>query len=77
LISGALSAISNLAAWVFALLVASYVGLSLALSFSIAARKGWRYLPVLPVIFACLHLSWGLGFLYSLVQLTFQRLVHR
>jgi cellulose synthase/poly-beta-1,6-N-acetylglucosamine synthase-like glycosyltransferase len=70
LLSGALSVISNLAAWVFALLVASYVGLSLAFSFSISARKGWRYLPVLPVIFACLHLSWGLGFLYSLVQLT-------
>ena len=77
LLSGALSAISSLAAWVFALVVASYLSLSLAFSFSIAARKGWRYLPILPVIFACLHLSWGLGFLYSLARLTFQRLVRR
>jgi len=77
LLSGALSAISGLAAWMFALVMASYVSLSLAFSFSIAARKGWRYLPLLPVIFACLHLSWGLGFLYSLAQLTFQRLVRR
>jgi GT2 family glycosyltransferase len=77
LLSGALSAISSLAAWVFALVVASYLSLSLAFSFSIAAHKGWRYLPILPVIFACLHLSWGLGFLYSLAQLTFQRLVRR
>ncbi len=77
LLSGALSAISSLAAWVFALVIASYLSLSLAFSFSIAARKGWRYLPILPVIFACLHLSWGLGFLYSLAQLTFQRLVRR
>jgi succinoglycan biosynthesis protein ExoA len=76
LLSGALSAISNLAAWVFALVVASYLSLSLAFSVSIAARKGWRYLPVLPVIFACLHLSWGLGFLYNLARLTFQRPVH-
>ncbi len=77
LLSGALSAISSLAAWVFALVIASYLSLSLAFSFFIAARKGWRYLPILPVIFACLHLSWGLGFLYSLAQLTFQRLVRR
>ena len=77
LLSGALSVISSLAAWVFALVVASYLSLSLAFSLSIAARKGWRYLPILPVIFACLHLSWGLGFLYSLAQLTFQRLVRR
>jgi glycosyltransferase involved in cell wall biosynthesis len=77
LLSGALSAISSLAAWVFALVVTSYLSLSLAFSFSIAARKGWRYFLILPVIFACLHLSWGLGFLYSLARLTFQRLVRR
>jgi succinoglycan biosynthesis protein ExoA len=77
LLSGALSAISSLAAWVFALVTASYLSLSLASSLSIAARRGWRYLPILPVIFACLHLSWGLGFLYSLVRLTFQRLTRR
>ena len=77
LLSGALSAISSLAAWVLALVVVSYLSLALAFSFSIAARKGWRYLPILPVIFACLHLSWGLGFLYSLAQLIFQRLVRR
>ena len=75
LLSGALSAISSLAAWVFALVVASYLSLSLAFSFSIAARKGWRYFPILPVIFAYLHLSWGLGFLYSLARLAFQWLI--
>jgi cellulose synthase/poly-beta-1,6-N-acetylglucosamine synthase-like glycosyltransferase len=77
LLSGALSAISNPAAWVFALVVASYLSLSLAFSFSIATRKGCQYLPILPVIFACLHLSWGLGFLYSLTRLPFQWLVRR
>jgi len=77
LLSGALSAISSVAVWVFALVVAGYLSLSLAFSFSIAARRGWRYLPILPVIFACLHLSWGLGFLYSLTRFTFQWLVRR
>jgi succinoglycan biosynthesis protein ExoA len=77
LLSGALSAISSLDAWVFTLVAASYLSLSLAFSFSIAARKDWRYFPILPVIFACLHLSWGLGFLYGLAWLTFQRLVRR
>jgi succinoglycan biosynthesis protein ExoA len=77
LLSGALSAVSSLAFWAFALVIASYLGLSLVFSFSIAARKGWRYLPTLPVIFAYLHLSWGLGFLYSLARLTFQWLVRR
>lgn len=76
-LSGALSAVSSLAAWVFALVTASYLGLSLAFSLSIAARRGWRYLPVLPLIFACLHLGWGLGFLYSLARLPFQGLTRR
>ena len=77
LLSAALSTISSLAAWVFGLAVASYLSLSLVFSLFIAARKGWRYFPILPVIFACLHLSWGLGFQYSLVRLTFQRLTRR
>ncbi len=77
LLSGALSTISSFAAWVFALVINSYLVLSLAFSFSIAARKRWRYLPILPVIFACLHLSWGLGFLYSLARLPFQWLIRR
>lgn len=77
LLSGALSAVSSLAAWMVALVIASYLSLSLAFSLCIAARKGWRYFPILPVIFACLHVSWGLGFLYSLARLIFQRLVRR
>lgn len=75
LLSGALSAVNSFAARVFALVVVSYLSLSLVFSCFIAARKGWRYLPILPVIFACLHLSWGLGFLYGSARLALQRLV--
>jgi glycosyltransferase involved in cell wall biosynthesis len=37
-------------------------------SFSTAARNGWRHLPLLPVIYATLHLSYGLGFLLGLIR---------
>jgi len=33
-----------------------------------AAHHGWRYLPALPVVFATIHVSWGLGFLWSLLR---------
>lgn len=32
-----------------------------------AGRSRWRYLPLLPVVFAVLHLSYGFGFLAGLV----------
>lgn len=38
-------------------------------SLVLAARHGWRYLPPLPLIFLCLHLSYGLGFLAGTVGL--------
>ncbi len=40
------------------------VGASLALT----RRAGWRYAPVLPMAFALLHLSWGLGFLAGCIR---------
>jgi hypothetical protein len=33
-----------------------------------ASKRGWQYLPLLPLIFAILHLSYGLGFLVGLVK---------
>ncbi|MGE3542026.1 MAG: glycosyltransferase family 2 protein [Candidatus Tectimicrobiota bacterium] len=30
-----------------------------------AARSGWRLLPLLPVVFGCYHISYGLGFLHG------------
>jgi glycosyltransferase involved in cell wall biosynthesis len=33
-----------------------------------ASRRGWQHLPWLPLIFAILHLSYGLGFLVGLVK---------
>ena len=39
-----------------------------AASLRAAGRSNRRYLPVLPVAFACLHLSYGLGFLVGLAR---------
>ena len=50
------------------LVVGSYVLTNLAASVWTAHQKGWRYLPLLPVVFATLHLSYGLGFLAGLVR---------
>jgi succinoglycan biosynthesis protein ExoA len=40
------------------------VYLALAAFFSIrqAARHGWRYLPLIPLVFVILHVAWGMGF---------------
>ncbi|TWF79017.1 glycosyl transferase family 2 [Pseudonocardia hierapolitana] len=39
-----------------------------AASVSIAREHGWRHLPVLPAVFAALHVGYGMGFLGGLVK---------
>ncbi len=41
---------------------------AVAASTSIARRSGWRHLPVLPAVFAALHIGYGTGFLAGLVR---------
>jgi len=48
-----------------------YGGPALIASFYASRRLGWRYMLLLPVVFAILHLSWGLGFWWSLLILPF------
>ncbi len=61
----------------FALLLGGVLGCyliaSLLASLRVAARHGWRLLPLLPVAFACLHVAYGAGFLVGLLRF----LVHR
>ncbi len=52
----------------FAVIVGSYLSLSFLFSLRIALKKGWQYLPVLPLAFACLHVAYGAGFLMGLVR---------
>jgi GT2 family glycosyltransferase len=48
--------------WAYMGVLGLYAALSVSVSFLLGLRHGWRYMPVLPVVFLCLHVSWGLGF---------------
>lgn len=45
-----------------------YLFVNLCASVIIASKRGWQYLPLLPVTFAILHLSYGSGFLVGLFK---------
>ena len=55
--------------WIPLVVIAgSYLVANLAASLVTASKKGWNHLLLLPVTFAILHLSYGLGFLGGLVK---------
>jgi len=56
------------ARWLFALVGGCYLLANLAASTIAARRGGWRYLPLLPAVFAAIHFAWGLGFLAGVAR---------
>ena len=54
-------------------LVAVYTGAATIASLVLTVRRRWRHLPPLPAAFACLHVSYGLGFLAGIVGLAGRR----
>mgnify|MGYP000272676118 CR=1 FL=1 len=44
-----------------------YLAVLLLASLTTARRSGWKLLPVLPVVFAIYHISYGIGFLAGLL----------
>jgi glycosyltransferase involved in cell wall biosynthesis len=56
------------ARWTLALVTGAYLLANLTASLMSARRAGWRHLPLLPVVFVTLHLSYGAGFLVGLVR---------
>jgi cellulose synthase/poly-beta-1,6-N-acetylglucosamine synthase-like glycosyltransferase len=55
--------------WPLAMLVpALYLSANLLSAIWTASRWGWKYLPLLPLVFATIHMSWGAGFLAGLVK---------
>jgi succinoglycan biosynthesis protein ExoA len=52
--------------WMYLLYVCFYLLLGCFFSLRQAARRGWRYLPFIPLVFATLHVAWGSGFLMGL-----------
>ena len=45
-----------------------YLVVSFGFSVTLAMRHGWRYLLGLPVTFAVIHVSWGVGFWWGWVR---------
>ena len=58
----------SVSGFMFGLLLASYLVGNIGASFLEARRTNWQSLPLLPVTFAILHLSYGLGFLLGLAK---------
>jgi hypothetical protein len=52
----------------FIFVAGSYVGANLLASVITCLKDGLRHLPILPIVFATLHLSYGSGFLVGLVR---------
>ncbi len=50
------------------LITLSYIGVNLLYSAKLAREKGWSYIVMLPLVFATLHFSYGIGFLVGLVR---------
>lgn len=57
-----LSPWSYWAAWSFAAIVCMYVLANIGASVINAARWGWKFLPLLPFVFASYHFAYGMGF---------------
>ena len=63
-----LSVFTSFGRWILAGIGGAYLVANLAASIITSAKSGWKHLPLLPVVFAILHLSYGLGFLVGLVR---------
>jgi hypothetical protein len=69
LFGGLLAGSSRLSQALFticALLAGMYIFTSLVAALNLAARNGWRVLPILQIVFATHHVAYGLGFLRGL-----------
>lgn len=60
----------------FRVIVGAYTALAGLFTVRTAKVDGWRYLPALPVVFASMHLCWGLGFLWGVARLP-QRIIDK
>jgi len=68
LVFSVLASISSTGRWAICLTLGSYLFANVSASVLVARRKDWRLLALLPVTFATLHLSYGLGSLIGLVR---------
>ena len=62
------SIVVPVARYALGLTLATYVYAVAGASVLTARRSGWELLPLLPVVFACFHFSFGIGFLCGLLD---------
>jgi hypothetical protein len=67
-LTAALSPLLAVARWGLAALSGLYLAANLTASVVTAERRGWRHLPLLPLCYVIVHLSFGAGFLVGLVR---------
>ena len=60
--------VSPLFGWLCIGIVGSYLISAVFVTAKISLRKGWKYLPLLPTVFATLHFAYGIGFLSGILQ---------
>jgi glycosyltransferase involved in cell wall biosynthesis len=63
----------TLAVWIWLGLVSAYASCNLIASSLTAARRGWRLLPILPLVFVCYHFAYGCGFLHGILDFVLLR----
>jgi len=56
--------------WIIPLL---YLGATVTAAVLLSSKRGWRYLPILPIVFWLLHFSWGCGFYSGIYPFVIQR----
>jgi glycosyltransferase involved in cell wall biosynthesis len=56
------------ARYALAFTMGSYLCAVSAASVLTAYRRGWAFLPLFPIIFACFHFSFGIGFLHGMLD---------
>jgi glycosyltransferase involved in cell wall biosynthesis len=62
-----------LALWIWFGIIGAYLCCAAGASIATAAKHGWSYLPILPIVFACYHLGYGIGFTKGMIDLIFRR----
>lgn len=68
LLSGALSLINNFFLVPFLVIIGSYVLATSAFSFGLAAKRGAAFYLSIPLCFATLHFSYGIGYLMGILK---------
>jgi GT2 family glycosyltransferase len=63
--------------WLLQGLTMAYGTGALVFAYRACRREGWAYLPLLPLIFLCLHLSYGIGFIQGVRHFSRRPLARR